>query len=93
MEDRRRPARESARLDLLRAAELWFWRMCQRNDCRNWPMVNEWNSLQPFVKIRRFMIEVRAGHPIAVEQYEATIQRGSDEDTAQIPCNSHSSPS
>ncbi len=84
MEDRRRPARDAARLDLLRAAELWFWNMSRKHDCRNWDLVREWSSLPTFVKIRRFMNEVRASHPFAVEQYEATIQRGADEDVAEI---------
>lgn len=85
MEDRRRPARDAARLELLRAAELWFWRMSQKHDIRNWDLVEEWNSLRTFAKIRRFMIEVRAGHPFAVEQYQATSQCVADLDAAEIP--------
>lgn len=59
--------------------------MSQAHDIRNWTLVEEWNRLQTFAKIRRFMAEVRAGHPFAVEEWEKTKQGTGDVDVAEIP--------
>ena len=71
-EQRRRPAREKARFEMLVMAERWFATMLDQYNCARWDLVEEWGTLSVSVKIRRFMQEVRSGHPVACEIYSGS---------------------
>lgn len=63
---------------MLLMAERWFWQMQTEHECGGWDMIEEWRTFGVAMKIRRFMTEVRAGHPTAVHVYA-----GSDAEVAQ----------